>query len=133
MTELFSVEWMESFAERWNQDPYLAQALSEIQFDSVIGYGFKHEEHPTGVVRVKQGKVILVETYQSQVLDWDLRASPDHWQAWIKRGVSFSALSAAYASKKLQFRVGDIALLLKNPVLAEAFLQAFTVMGQVER
>ena len=40
MAVLFSGKWMEAFAKVWNQDKDMVSALSKIQFDANIGYGF---------------------------------------------------------------------------------------------
>jgi hypothetical protein len=46
MADLFSSEWMQAFGEQWNAEPELADALSKIHFNSVIGYGFEHDPRP---------------------------------------------------------------------------------------
>ena len=50
MADLFSDEWMKSYMDAWNNEPELSDALAEIDFNSVIGYGFPGDDSPTGVM-----------------------------------------------------------------------------------
>ncbi|MBD2356035.1 SCP-2 sterol transfer family protein [Tolypothrix sp. FACHB-123] len=131
MTELFSSEWMQAYAEKWNQEPELADALKQIHFSSVIGYGFEDEPEPRGVLTIIDGKAIHAETYNGQKLNWDLRADKDHWQQWVTKGLNMMGLSMAYMSRKLQFRVGDYLAMIKDPRMAGPFIKSFSVMGKV--
>jgi len=75
MAELFSDEWMKGFMAQWNSEPDLADALSEIGFNSVIAYGFDGEESPRGFIKIENGKATDAGTYAGQSVNWDLRAS----------------------------------------------------------
>ena len=57
MAELFSDEWMKKFQQEWNNEPELSGALEKIEFNSVIGYGFKGDDSPAGFIKVENGKV----------------------------------------------------------------------------
>lgn len=131
MTNLFSPEWMQAFAEQWNTEPELADALAKIHFNSVIGYGFDSEATPKGVITVESGRVVTAGTYNGQKLNWDLRADPNQWQQWLTKGLNMMGLSMAYMSRKLQFRVGDYTAMIKDPRMAGPFIKSFAVMGRV--
>ncbi len=131
MTDLFSPEWMQSFGQQWNREPELADALAKIHFNSVIGYGFEHEPTPRGVLEVVDGRVVSAGAYTGQPLNWDLRADRDHWQKWLKQGLNMMGLSMAYMTRKLQFRVGDYAAMIKDPRMAGPFIKSFAAMAKV--
>ncbi len=131
MTDLFSPQWMQTFGEQWNAEPALADALAKIHFNSVIGYGFESDPNPTGVIEVQDGRVVAAGPYHGQSLNWDLRADRQHWQQWLTQGLNLVSLGMAYVSRKLQFRVGDYAAMMKDPRMAGPFIQSFTVMGRV--
>lgn len=130
MTELFSEEWFQNYKAAWNAEPELAEALGKIGFNSIIGYGFDGEEHPRGVIRVEQGKVVEAGPYQGELLSWDLRASPENWRKWMEKPPGMMALGVAYTSRKLKFRSGDYAAMVKDPRMASPFIRSFAVMGQ---
>lgn len=131
MAELFSPEWMQAFGERWNAEPELAGALAKIHFSSVIGYGFTDVPTPAGVMAIVDGRVTCAGPYKGQVLNWDLRATPQHWQDWITKGLSMMGLSMAYMTRKLQFRVGDYTAMIKDPRMAAPFIKSFAAMSKV--
>ncbi|MGC8711442.1 MAG: hypothetical protein ACP5RH_03535 [Leptodesmis sp.] len=129
--ELFSPEWMQAFGEQWNAEPELADALAKIHFNSIIGYGFENDSEPKGILIVQDGRVVSAGPYTGQKLNWDLRASRDQWQQWLDKGLNMMGLSMAYMTRKLQFRVGDYAAMIKDPRMAGPFIKSFAVMGKV--
>jgi hypothetical protein len=131
MTELFSSEWMQAYGEQWNADPELAGALAKIHFNSVIGYGFEDAPTPAGVLTIVDGQVIAAGPYEGQPLNWDLRADRQHWQQWLTKGLTMMGLSMAYMTRKLQFKVGDYAAMIKDPRMAGPFIKSFAVMAKV--
>jgi hypothetical protein len=131
MAELFSPEWMQTFAEQWNAEPELADALAKIHFNSVIGYGFAEDPSPVGVLTVQEGRVVSAGTYEGQKLNWDLRADLENWQQWKTKGLNMVGLSMAYMSRRLQFRVGDYTAMIKDPRMAGPFIKSFSVMSKV--
>lgn len=131
MADLFSPEWMQAFGEQWNAEPDLADALAKIHFNSVIGYGFEDDANPIGVLTVHEGRVTCAGSYNGQPLNWDLRADREHWQQWKTKGLNMMGLSMAYMSRKLQFRVGDYAAMIKDPRMAAPFIKSFSVMSRV--
>ncbi len=131
MADLFSPEWMQAFAQQWNAEPELAEALAKIHFNSVIGYGFLDQPTPTSVLTVAEGRVVAVGAYDGQKLNWDLRADHDQWQQWATKGLNMMGLSVAYMSRKLQFFVGDYTAMIKDPRMAGPFIKSFAVMSRV--
>lgn len=130
MSDLFSADWMASYKNEWNNEPALSKALSEINFDSVIGYGFPDEDQPRGVISVKNGEAVDAGCYDGQEMNWDLRASTDQWAKWMGKPPGMVALGLAFTSGKLKFKVGDYGAMLKDPRMASPFIKAFSVMGK---
>ncbi len=129
MADMFSEDWMTSFMERWNGEPGLADALSEIGFNSVIGYGFDGEDQPRGVLCVENGHAVSAGAYNGEELNWDLRATPDNWSKWLQKPPGMMGLGMAYTSRKLKFNVGDYGAMIKDPRMAGPFIKSFAVMG----
>ncbi len=132
MAELFSDEWMKGFMEEWNKEPELADALAQINFNSVIGYGFDGEEQPRAVLVVEQGRAVNAGAYNGETLNWDLRATPENWNKWLEKGLGMMGLGMAYTARKLKFVVGDYMAMIKDPRMAGPFVKSFTVMGRVK-
>ncbi len=130
MSDLFSPEWMESFMNAWNAEPELADALAEINFNSVIGYGFPDEDQPRGYIKVENGKATEAGAYDGQELNWDLRAKPAQWEKWMKKPPGMAGLGMAFTTGKIKFKVGDYAAMLKDPRMAGPFIKSFSVMGR---
>ena len=130
MADMFSDEWMKSFAEQWNGEAELAGALEQIGFNSTIGYGFAGDDAPAGVLVVENGKATSAGAYNGEELNWDLRASADNWAKWAAKGVGMMGLGTAYATGKLKFNVGDYSAMIKDPRMAGPFIKSFSVMGR---
>ena len=131
MADLFSAEWMAGFQNAWNAEPELAGELAKIGFNSNIGYGFKGEDAPRGILVVENGVATGAGAYAGQPLNWDLRADAATWQGWISKPPGMMGLGMAYTSKKLQFAVGDYAAMVKDPRMAGPFMKSFSVMARV--
>ncbi len=129
MAELFSEEWMKGFMERWNSEPELANALEQIGFNSIIGYGFEGEEKPRGIINVQNGHVVSAGPYHDEHLNWDLRASKENWDKWLQKPPGMMGLGMAYTSRKLKFQVGDYGAMIKDPRMAGPFIKSFSTMG----
>lgn len=132
MADMFSAEWMSKFMDEWNKEPELGDALAQINFNSVIAYGFEGEDKPRGVLTVEQGKAVKGETYTGQTLNWDLRASRENWQKWMDKGIGMMGLGMAYTARKLKFQTGDYMAMVKDPRMAGPFVKSFSVMGRVK-
>ncbi|MCU7935686.1 MAG: SCP-2 sterol transfer family protein [Candidatus Thiodiazotropha sp. (ex Dulcina madagascariensis)] len=131
MAELFSETWMSEFATHWNAEPELADALSQIGFNSVIGYGFDGDDEPKGVLTVENGKAVSGGVYSGQTLNWDIRASQEQWRKWIAKPPGMMGLGMAFTSRKMKFVVGDYSSMIKDPRMAGPFIKSFAVMGRV--
>ncbi|MCW8827355.1 MAG: SCP-2 sterol transfer family protein [Gammaproteobacteria bacterium] len=130
MADLFSEEWMGSFMEQWNNEPDLCNALAQINFNSVIGYGFEGDAQPTGVLTVEDGKATAAGPFNGETLNWDIRCKPDQWQKWISKPPGMMGLGLAFTSGKMKFAVGDYSAMLKDPRMAGPFIKSFSVMGR---
>lgn len=130
MADLFSDEWMKSFMEQWNAEPELSDALGQIGFNSVIGYGFDGEDQPRGVISVENGKAVAAGAYNGETLNWDIRCAADQWQKWIGKPPGMMGLGMAFTSRKMKFIVGDYSAMIKDPRMAGPFVKSFSVMGR---
>lgn len=131
MAELFSDEWMKAYMDAWNAEPELSDALADIDFNSVIGYGFQGDDAPAGVLVVESGKVTAAGSYNGETLSWDIRAKPANWDKWLSKGIGMAGLGMAYTTGKMKFVVGDYGAMLKDPRMAGPFIKSFSVMGSV--
>lgn len=132
MAELFSDEWMKAYMDAWNAEPDLADALAAINFNSTIAYGFDNAELPAGVLVIENGRAVKAGKYQGEDLNWDLRASSDNWDKWLKKGIGMMGLGMAYTTGKLKFKIGDYMAMIKDPRMAGPFIKSFTAMGKVK-
>lgn len=128
---LFSPDWMARFRDAWNAEPALAGALGKIGFTSTIGYGFRGEATPRGILIIEDGHAIDAKAYAGEPLDWDLRADPETWDEWLRQPPGMVSLGMAYASSRLQFVIGDYVTMIKEPSMAGPFLKSFCVMARV--
>jgi len=131
MSEMFSEDFMNGFKDRWNADGELAGALEKIGFNSVIGYGIDGEDNPRGILSIENGHVVEAGAYTGQELNWDLRATEDNWNKWMKKPPGMMGLGMAYTTGKLKFKKGDYSAMIKDPRMAGPFIKSFAVMGQV--
>ena len=131
MAELFSDDWMKGYMEHWNAEPELSDALAQIGFNSVIGYGFDGDEQPTGVLTVENGKAVDAGSFAGQEMNWDIRASEEQWRKWMAKPPGMMALGMAFTSRKMKFMVGDYSAMIKDPRMAGPFIKSFSVMGRV--
>ena len=131
MTNLFSDEWMKKFQQEWNNEPDLSGALEKIEFNSVIGYGFKGDAAAKGYIKVENGKVTEAGSYDGQKLSWDMRAEDNNWKKWFEKEMGMTGLGMAVTTGKLKFNTGDFKAMVKDPRMATPFIKSFTVMGKV--
>lgn len=83
------------------------------------------------MITIISGKVTNGSAYAGESLDWDLRASRENWQLWLKEGFGLSRLGPVVAMKKLQFAVGNYRQMIRNPSLSHPFLQHFLLMRKI--
>jgi hypothetical protein len=131
MAEIFSAEWLAGFQEKWNADPELGGELEQIGFSSIISYGYDDEETPEAVIVVNHGKIVAAGPYNGEEINWDLRAPRAQWDAWLTKPPGLMAIGLAYTSRKLRFKIGDYAAMVKDPRMAGPFVRSFALMGQI--
>ena len=131
MSDLFTANWMSKFKDEWNNESELSDALGEIGFESIIGYGFKGDDTATGYIKVENGKVVDSGSYTDQDLNWDMRCTSEQWQKLMNKEVGMTGLGLAFTTGKLKFTKGDYASMSKDPRMATPFVKSFSVMGRV--
>lgn len=129
--ELFSDKWMKKFMDEWNKEHSLSGELKKISFSSTIAYGFDGDEHPRGVINVKNGKAVSAGAFSGEETNWDLRAREETWKDWMQKEMGMMGLGAAYTTRKLKFANGDYKAMIKEPRMAGPFIKSFIVMGRV--
>ena len=131
MSQIFSEVWMQSFKTIWNKSPEFYESLQKANFASRIGYGFKNEPRARGFIFIVNGKVDRAGTMDDVELDWDLRASQENWESWMKNGFGLTKLGPAVATNSLQFVKGDYRQMIRNISLSKPFLDHFELMRKV--
>lgn len=131
MSQLFSEAWMLAFKDEWNRNPKVYEPLEKAEFTSRIGYGFKDELRARGYISVVNGKVVQAGAMGDVELDWDLRATPEHWAEWIEKGFGLNKLGPAIATNALHFAKGNYRQMIKNLALSQPFLQHFNLMSNI--
>lgn len=128
---LFDDAWMKGFQEQWNAEPGLFEALGKINFNSVIGYGFKGDDKAIGFIAIENGVCTEAGAYDDRELNWDLRADQSSWEKWLKKELGMTGLGLAYATGKLKFAIGDYKAMVSDPRMAGPFIKSFAAMGRV--
>ncbi len=131
MTDFFSSRWMTAYRDAWNAEPELAEMLSGVGFDAVIGYGVLDEPHPRGVLHVENGRVVNAGPYRGEDLAWDLRAAEATWQNWLQRPPGMMQIGAAYTTGKFQILAGDYISMIKDSRMARPFVKSFETMAKI--
>jgi hypothetical protein len=132
MSELFTAEWMQAYKQAWNSSKQITEPLAEINFCSVIAYGFLEGEKPIGVLTVENGIAVDGGAYTDQKLNWDIRASAEIWAHWLASPPNMTKIGIAYTTRKMQFKTGDYASMLREPRMAGPFIKSFEVMSKVK-
>ena len=131
MADLFSKEWAQSFKDAWNADEEITSSLERAGFSSVVAFGVLEAEKPLFVMIIENGVVSSVNTASEDDIKWDIRATTDDWLSLIVKPPGLMKLGIAYTSRKLRFRKGDYATMIRDPSLAGAFVKSFALMGKV--
>lgn len=131
MGELFSQPWMQQLQSKWNTTSSIVDPLHKASFSARIGYGFKGEVTPRGMLVIENGRAIEAGNYDGGKLDWDLRASPEKWASWIEGGFGLAKLGPAVATGALEFVAGNYRQMIRNPSLSNPFLQHFDLMSEL--
>jgi len=130
MPELFSDDWAKQYKEIWNSSDGIAQELGKSNFNSVVAFGVDGEDAPRIVLTIANGEVISAGRPNGETLNWDLRASQDEWVSLVAKPPGLMKLGLAYTSRKLKFKKGDYAVMIKDPGLSAAFVKCFSLMAK---
>jgi len=130
MPELFSDDWAKNYKEIWNSNDGIAHELGQSNFNSVVAFGVDGEESPRVVLTISNGQIISAGSHNNESLNWDLRASLDEWSLLVTKPPGLMKLGLAYTSRKLKFKKGDYAVMIKDPGLSTAFVKCFSLMGK---
>ena len=131
MADLFSSEWAQSFKDAWNADEEITASLQRAGFNSVVAFGTSETEEPSFVMTIENGVVASINAASADDIKWDIRATADDWLSLIVKPPGLMKLGIAYTSRKLRFRKGDYATMIRDPSLAGAFVKSFALMGKV--
>ena len=131
MADLFSNEWAQSFKDAWNADEEITASLQRAGFNSVVAFGMPENDDPSFVMTIENGVVSSVNTASVDDIKWDIRATLEDWLSLIVKPPGLMKLGIAYTSRKLRFRKGDYATMIRDPSLAGAFVKSFALMGKV--
>ena len=126
MSELFSKEWGQAYKDAWNSDGEITSALQQAGFSSVVAFGFHDEDDPHFVMTIENG-IVASNDPQPQ----DIRATKENWLSLIAKPPGLMKLGIAYTSRKMRFKKGDYASMIKDPSLAGAFVKSFGLMSRV--
>lgn len=130
MPELFSDDWATNYKDIWNSNEGIAQELGQSNFNSVVAFGVDGEDDPRIVLTISNGQIISAASPNGELLNWDLRASLDEWNALVAKPPGLMKLGLAYTSRKLKFKKGDYAVMIKDPRLSTAFVKCFALMAK---
>ena len=131
MPELFSDEWAQAYMDAWNADEDITTTLERASFHSVVAFGFPDEDAPGFVMTIENGKVVSTDQKSHDDISWDIRATKDNWLALVAKPPGLMKLGMAYTSRKMRFKKGDYATMIKDPSLAGAFVKSFGLMAKV--
>jgi hypothetical protein len=132
-SELFGAEWMAEFGEKWNVDPLLCDKLGEINFCSIICYGYKREDTPRGIMKVENGRVVSTSAYNGETeYNWDIRMSPSRWSKTFSQPMDMKEMAVLYVKGQIKFETGNYSAMISNPSMAGPFIHSFTTMASVD-
>jgi len=130
MPELFTNEWIDNYKKLWNSEEGISEELALSGFNSLVAFGVEGEDHPRCVLTISNGEVISAGTYKGENTNWDLRAKLEGWEYLLKKPPGLMKLGLAYTSRKLKFKKGDYAVMVKDPRLSAAFVKCFALMSK---
>ena len=130
MPELFTNDWATNYKDLWNSNDGIAEELGRSNFNSVVAFGIDDEDEPRVVLTISNGQIVDAGTPNGELINWDLRASRDNWMALVIKPPGLMKLGLAYTSRKLKFKKGDYAVMIKDPRLSTAFVKCFALMGK---
>ena len=131
MADIFSNEWAQAYKDAWNADEEITSSLQRAGFNSVVAFGLPDDDEPSFVMSIHNGLVDSVNNTAEEDVKWDIRATQDDWLSLIVKPPGLMKLGIAYTSRKLRFKKGDYATMIRDPSLAAAFVKSFALMGKV--
>lgn len=131
MADLFSASWAQAYMDEWNSDSEITSTLQKVGFSSVVAFGLPEDNEPAFVMAIENGVVLSINDTAEDDIKWDIRANKDVWLSLIVKPPGLMKLGIAYTSRKLRFKKGDYATMIKDPSLATAFVKSFALMGRV--
>ncbi len=131
MADLFSASWAQAYMDEWNSDSEITSTLQKVGFSSVVAFGLPEDNEPAFVMAIENGVVSSINDTAEDDIKWDIRANRDVWLSLIVKPPGLMKLGIAYTSRKLRFKKGDYATMIKDPSLATAFVKSFALMGRV--
>ena len=131
MSELFSEEWAHAYKLAWNNDDEITSTLRAAGFNSVVAFGLQDEDESRFVMTIENGLITSLRNQPEELIDWDIRASQENWLALVAKPPGLMKLGIAYTSRKIRFKKGDYATMVKDPNLAGAFVKSFGLMSKI--
>ena len=131
MSELFSKEWGQAYKDEWNGDEEITSALNKAGFNSIVAFGLYDEDAPRFVMTIEGGFVTSIDDQPEDVIEWDIRATQENWLSLVAKPPGLMKLGIAYTSRKIRFKKGDYATMVKDPSLAGAFVKSFGLMSKI--
>ncbi len=131
MSELFSEEWGQAYKDAWNGDQEITSTLQKAGFNSIVAFGLADEDAPRFVMTIENGLVASIDTQPEEAIDWDIRANQENWLSLVAKPPGLMKLGIAYTSRKIRFKKGDYATMVKDPSLAGAFVKSFGLMSRI--
>ncbi|MDH5612322.1 MAG: SCP-2 sterol transfer family protein [Gammaproteobacteria bacterium] len=131
MSELFSKEWALAYVNAWNGDGEITSTLRKVGFNSVVAFGLHEEDEPRFVMTIVDGLIVSTDKQSEDAIDWDIRATQEDWLSLIAKPPGLMKLGIAYTSRKIRFKKGDYASMVKDPSLAGAFVKSFGLMSTI--
>ena len=127
----FTSEWAQAYQAAWNREPPEADVRRDTAFAGAIGLGWPDDDNARCLLVVRAGRVVEAGGYDGRRLDWDLRASREHWCRWSAGAVEALDLGIAMAARRLVVRRGDYDRLIEDAHGAGALLGAFRLLARV--
>ena len=131
MSELFSEEWAQAYKLAWNNDDEITSTLKAAGFNSVVAFGLQDEDEPSFVMTIENGLIASLRNQPEESINWDIRATQENWLALVAKPPGLMKLGIAYTSRKIRFKKGDYATMVKDPNLAGAFVKSFGLMSKI--
>jgi len=130
MPELFSTAWARKYKEIWNSSEGIADQLGQSNFNSIIAFGIEGENVPRVVFNIDNGLIVSQGDPADGSPNWDIRAAKEDWAIMMQKPPGLMRLGLAYTSRKLKFKKGDYAVMIKDPGLSTAFVKCFALMSK---